>query len=105
MKARFANIDLVVYDMFRCTDLKPEEVDQVEITEIAENDFRVEYDSGNQFGGFLYYVRITETETEYEFDIYRTAYGDTGIIVRDKYLNYLRTLDHETREVINAAKE
>ena len=93
-------IDLVVYDMFECTDLKPEELSKVEITEIAENDFRVEYNSSDPFDGFLYRIRITETEDTYEFAVYSTAYGDRMIIVRDKNLNFLYSRDIDTGEII-----
>ena len=96
-------IDLVVYDMFSCTDLSPEDISKVEITEIAENDFRVEYNANDPFSGFLYYIRIRETATTYEFEVYRTAYGDTGIVVRDKNLNFLYHRDIETREIVQRA--
>lgn len=87
-------IDVVTYDMFQCTDTKPENVSSVKITEIAKNDFKVESaDFDAYMSGFLYYVRVHETDTEYKLEVYRTAYGDTGIIVRDKNLNFLRHED------------
>ena len=101
-------IDLVLFDLkeWACPEfdpancMSPEELSKVEITEIAENDFRVEYDKYNPYEGFLYYIRIRETETTYEFETYRTAYGDTGIMIRDKNLKPLYLLDIDTREIM-----
>ena len=85
-------IDVVTHDMFQCTGTN--DVSKVKITEIAENDFKVESaDFDAYMSGFLYYARVKETETSYEVEIYRTAYGDTGIIVYDKNLNFVECRD------------
>lgn len=89
------------FDPINC--MSPEELSKVEITEIAENDFRVEYNSNDPFSGFLYYIRIRETKTTYEFEVYKSAYGDCIITVRDKHLNFLYNRDIDTREIIQRA--
>ena len=101
-------IDLVLFDLkeWACPDfdpancMSPEELSKVEITEIAENDFHIEYDKYNPYSGFSYNLKITETENTYEFKCYKSAYGDDLIFVRDKNLNPLYLLDIETREII-----
>lgn len=101
-------IDLVFFDLTKwacpaddpLNCMSPEELSKVKITQLAENDFHVQYDIYNPYHGFDYKMKITETENEYEFAIYESVYADCLIIVRDKNLNFLYRRDIETREII-----
>lgn len=87
--------ELVLFDLMESSDLTAEQLDEVEITELAENDFKVEYRSYDPFDGIIYRIHITETENEYLFDTYSSGYGDTGVVVRDKNLNFIEFRDSE----------
>jgi len=96
-------IDVIMFDLKESCDLK--DFSEVVITEIAENDFKIEYHKNDPYHGFVYYEKITETEDAYECSIYESAYGDPCILIRDKNLRCLQILDIDTREVIRDFRE
>ena len=58
---------------------------EYEITEIAENDFRIQSAYADPFDYFDFSLRIYIDPVccQITYDIYRTAYGDTGKLVID----------------------
>ena len=79
--------ELLTFIISETTDHK--NLEGINIDQISDNSFYVEYDIGNPFDGFAFDVEITDAE-EIVFKTTHSAYGDEGTIVYDRNLNFLR---------------
>ena len=83
-------IDLAFWYMMLVTpDLEPEYRMNTTINEIEPNNFEI---NGNNdfYHDFSFKLKITEYEKTYKFDVYESAYSDTGISIYDKNLNLVK---------------
>lgn len=90
---KMEKIDLVMFDL-KQTISPDTNLDNLIITELEPDNFLIECNSGDPFNGFVYRLKITETENTYEFCTYSSGYGDTGIVVYDKNLNFIEMRDY-----------
>lgn len=89
---KMEKIDLVMFDLKQTTS-PDTNLDNLIITELEPDNFLIECNSNDPFHGFVYRLKITETENTYEFYTYSSGYGDCGIVIYDKNLNFIGRRD------------